>query len=243
MAATENRPPIGQVAGKKVAIEAMFDAIAPRYDVLNRLMSLGIDRRWRRQAVAWLKPHHPKRILDVATGTADLAVEALRLQPEHIIGVDLSEEMLAIGREKLAQRGLDNQITLERGDSEKLPFEAHQFDAALVAFGVRNFEDLQQGLQEIRRVLRPEAPLVVLELSEPRTFPFKQLYHLYTRTLLPAMGRFISKDQGAYTYLPASIGQFPDGAAFEAELENAGFHTVQSRPLTFGAASLYKGLA
>ncbi len=236
-----NHPPIGQVEGKKPQVESMFDAIAPRYDVLNRLLSLGIDQYWRKQAVRLLRDEHPRRILDVATGTADLAIQALDLEPEKVVGIDISEEMLRFGREKLARLGLDDRIVLQRGDAERLPFSDRQFDAVLVAFGVRNFENLQRGLREIRRVLKPGGSIVVLEFSRPRAFPIKQLYRLYTRYVLPRVGEAVSRDSGAYAYLPASVEAFPDGPAFLAELEAAGFHDLHARPLTFGIVSLYKG--
>jgi demethylmenaquinone methyltransferase / 2-methoxy-6-polyprenyl-1,4-benzoquinol methylase len=240
-----SRPPIGQVEGKKEQVEAMFDAIAPRYDLLNRLLSFGIDRRWRRRAVETVRRSlggPPRRVLDVATGTADLAIEALRLEPEKVVGVDISEEMLEIGRRKLRGRGLTARIDLRRGDSEHLPFSDGQFDAVMVAFGVRNFEDLQKGLREIRRVLRKGGVLVVLELSKPRRFPFRQGYDFYTRFLLPVVGRLISGDTGAYTYLPESIRAFPDGHDFLRELEAAGFSDNRWEPLTFGVASVYRGM-
>ena len=239
----QNHPPIGEAAGKKQQVEAMFDAIAPRYDLLNRVLSFGIDQWWRKLAVNWLRPDAPRRILDVATGTADLAIRALDLDPEKVVGVDISEEMLRVGREKLAQMGLADRITLQRGDSEKLPFSDNQFDAALVAFGVRNFEDLGRGLSQIARILRPGGRLVVLEFSHPRAFPIKQLYAFYSRYVLPRIGSAVSKDSGAYRYLPASVAAFPDGEDFLAVMQQSGFRNVQERRLTFGIASLYKGYA
>ncbi len=237
----KNYPPIGTVKGKKRQVRAMFDAIAPRYDLLNRVLSMGIDRRWRKQAVALLRTEEPTRILDVATGTGDLAIEALSLNPERVVGIDISDEMLRVGREKLERMGLADRITLRRGDAERLPFSDAQFDAVLVAFGVRNFEDLERGLQEIRRVLKPNGTLVVLEFSHPRAFPVKQLYGFYGRHILPRIGRTVSKDDGAYRYLPDSIAAFPDGPAFLDLLKQAGYHDLSWKPLTFGIASLYKG--
>jgi demethylmenaquinone methyltransferase/2-methoxy-6-polyprenyl-1,4-benzoquinol methylase len=234
-------PPIGEVEGKKAQVEAMFDAIAPRYDLLNRVLSLGVDRRWRRKAVGVLETERPARILDVATGTADLAVEAMRLDPKKVVGVDLSEEMLRRGREKVERLGLSDRIILQRGDAEKLPFSDNQFHAALVAFGVRNFQDLDKGLAEIRRVLRPGGMLVVLEFSKPRAFPIKQLYAFYSRFILPRVGEAVSKNDGAYRYLPDSVAAFPDGEDFLDRLRQAGYHDVTCQPLTFGIASLYKG--
>ena len=234
-------PPIGEVEGKKEQVEAMFDAIAPRYDLLNRVLSMGIDRRWRRKAVAMLVAEQPERILDVATGTADLALEAMRLDPKKVVGVDISEEMLRWGREKVERLGLSDRIVLQRGDAEKLPFSDNQFHAALVAFGVRNFQDLDKGLAEIRRVLRPGGALVVLEFSKPRAFPIKQGYAFYSRFILPRVGRAVSKNDGAYRYLPDSVAAFPDGEAFLDRMRQAGYHDLTCRSLTFGIASLYKG--
>ncbi len=234
-------PPIGEVEGKKEQVEAMFDAIAPRYDLLNRVLSLGIDQRWRRKAVAMLGVEQPERILDVATGTADLALEAMRLDPKKVVGVDISEEMLRRGREKIERLGLSDRIVLQRGDAEKLPFSDNQFHAALVAFGVRNFQDLNKGLAEIRRVLRPGGTLVVLEFSKPRAFPIKQGYAFYSRFILPRVGRAVSKNDGAYRYLPDSVTAFPDGEAFLDRMRQAGYLDLSCQALTFGIASLYKG--
>ena len=242
--ATPAAPPIGdRKAGKKAAVEQMFDSIAPRYDLINRILSFGIDRLWRRRAIAWIAAHHPKRLLDVATGTADLALDALRLAPAHIDGVDLSAEMLAVGREKVAARGASGVITLTQGDAEHLPFDDDRFDAALVAFGVRNFEHLDAGLAEIRRVLAPGAPLVVLEFSQPRNPVVAWVYGLYSRFVLPEVGGRVSGNKGAYTYLPQSAAVFPDHERFLAHLRAAGFTAVEQKRLTFGVASLYKGLA
>jgi demethylmenaquinone methyltransferase / 2-methoxy-6-polyprenyl-1,4-benzoquinol methylase len=240
------RPPVGQVAGKKEQVEAMFDAIAPRYDLLNRLISFGIDIRWRRRAIELAGRalgRRPARILDVATGTGDLAIEALRLKPEEVVGVDISEEMLSVGREKLAARGLSEKISMVRGDSERLPFDDGAYDLALVAFGVRNFENLRKGLSDIRRVLAPGGVLVVLELSKPRRFPFKQGYAIHTRYILPLVGRLVSGDSGAYTYLPESVRAFPDGEDFLAEMRAAGFSDLAHEPQTFGVATVYVGRA
>lgn len=219
----------------------MFDDIAPRYDFLNRLLSFGIDQTWRDKAIETLRAAEPKRILDVATGTADLAIKALKLNPESVVGVDISEEMLAIGREKVARIGESGRITLQRGEAEKLPFSDNQFDAALVAFGVRNFENLHDGLSEIWRVLRPGGDLVVLEFSHPTSFPVRQLYSFYSHAVLPSVGRLVSKNKEAYKYLPASVDVFPSGEAFLDKMREAGFREVSARPLTFGIASLYKG--
>lgn len=236
-------PPVGQVKGKKEQVEAMFDAIAPRYDLLNRILSMGIDQRWRRQAVEMLRQEHPGRILDVATGTADLAIKALSLDPQQVVGVDISEEMLKIGQQKIDRLGLSDRITLRRGDSERLPFSDKQFDAVLVAFGVRNFENLRRGLSEIKRVLKPRGSLVVLEFSHPQHFPVKQLYRFYSKNVLPRIGATVSKNQGAYRYLPESVNAFPDGERFLEEMKMSGFDDLIWKPVTFGIASLYKGRA
>ena len=236
----KNHPPIGEVPGKRAQVEAMFDAVAPRYDLLNRVLSFGIDTWWRRQATGLLEEEEPRRLLDVATGTADLALAAARRFPKaEVVGVDIAEEMLTRGREKLA--GLEGRVTLQRGDASELPFEDDAFDAALVAFGVRNFEDLHAGLAGIRRVLRPGGTLVVLEFSRPRAFPIKQLYALYSAYVLPRIGRLLSQEGGAYTYLPASVAAFPDGFDFLGRMEDAGYTDLYWRPLTFGIASLYRG--
>ncbi len=240
---TKHFPPIGEAAGKKQEVEQMFDAIAPKYDLLNRVLSMGIDQQWRKKAVRLLQPEKPQHILDVATGTADLALQAMTLEPQHVTGVDIAEEMLAVGREKIAAQNLTDRITLQRGDAENLPFDDASFDAVLVAFGVRNFQDLDAGLREMHRVLRPGGVLVVLEFSKPRAFPIKQGYNFYSRHILPRIGRAVSKDSGAYEYLPASVAAFPDGEDFLMRMRAAGYHDLSQQPLTFGIASLYKGRA
>lgn len=237
-----DHPPIGEVDGKAEAIEDMFDAIAPRYDLLNRVLSFGIDQYWRSRAVRLLTDEQLTHVLDVATGTADLAIKAERtLHPRSVVGIDLSAEMLERGREKVDQCGLSSRISLVQGDAEDLPFDDGAFDAALVAFGVRNFEDLDAGLRGIARVLRPGGRLVVLEFSQPRTFPIKQLYSWYSRHVLPRIGGVLSADQGAYEYLPSSVAAFPDGSDFLNRMKACGFEDLLWTPLTFGIASLYKG--
>jgi demethylmenaquinone methyltransferase/2-methoxy-6-polyprenyl-1,4-benzoquinol methylase len=237
-----DHPPIGEVEGKADAVEKMFDTIAPRYDLLNRVLSFGIDRYWRTRAVRLLDDEQPARVLDVATGTADLAIKAERmLHPREVVGIDLSAEMLDYGRKKLDRLGLSPRISLVQGDAQDLPFGDDSFDAALVAFGVRNFEDLNAGLRGIRRVLRPGGRLVVLEFSQPRTFPIKQLYAWYSRHVLPRIGGTLSPDQGAYEYLPNSVAQFPDGTDFLDRMGDSGFDDLLWESLTFGIASLYRG--
>jgi len=240
---TQGIPEPGQAPGKREDVQAMFDAIAPRYDFLNHLLSFGIDRIWRRKAVAMLRADAPRTILDVATGTGDLAIRALKLGPEKIVGVDISEAMLERARAKIAGVGAGDIIEMRSGASEQLQFEDNSFDAAMVAFGVRNFENLRAGLSEIARVVRPGGPLVVLEFSRPRHFPIKQLYGLYFRYVIPNVGRTVSRHEHAYQYLPDSVGVFPTGNAFLEEMAATGFEDLRSKPLTFGIASLYFGRA
>ncbi|MCU0442618.1 MAG: bifunctional demethylmenaquinone methyltransferase/2-methoxy-6-polyprenyl-1,4-benzoquinol methylase UbiE [Bacteroidia bacterium] len=225
--------------GKKEQVEQMFDSIAPRYDLLNRLLSLGIDKGWRKKAIQSLASTQPKYILDVATGTADLAIAALALNPTKITGVDISELMLSVGRTKISKQNLDPRIELLRADSEALPFESHTFDAVTVAFGVRNFENLQKGLDEMYRVLKPGGRIAVLEFSTPQSFPTKQLYLFYFKYILPLWGGLISKNKEAYTYLPESVKHFPEGSQFLAYVNRSGFTQANVQPLTFGICSLY----
>jgi len=231
-----------EIGSKKDQVAKMFNNISGNYDFLNHFLSAGIDVVWRKKAVALLKESKPKFILDVATGTGDFAIEALQLNPEKIIGVDISEGMLEIGRKILTNRGRNDTIQLINGDSENLPFEENKFDAAIVAFGVRNFENLEKGLTEIKRVLKPGGKLVVLEFSKPNRFPFKQLYSFYFKVILPVIGRLVSKDKAAYTYLPESVDAFPDGQNFTNILLKVGFTNTTCKPLTFGISSLYSGV-
>ncbi|MCU0444538.1 MAG: bifunctional demethylmenaquinone methyltransferase/2-methoxy-6-polyprenyl-1,4-benzoquinol methylase UbiE [Microscillaceae bacterium] len=230
-----------QAMDKKAQVAQMFDKISPTYDFLNHFLSLGIDILWRKTAIGLLKAEKPQLILDVATGTGDFAVEALKLKPQKIIGVDISEGMLAHGREKLKKRQLNDKIELISGDSENLEFPDNYFDAVIVSFGVRNFENLGQGLANIHRVLKPNGSLVVLEFSRPRYFPFKQVYNFYFNFILPTVGKFVSKDKSAYTYLPESVRVFPDGKQFVTILEQTGFKETLCKPLTFGISTVYKG--
>jgi demethylmenaquinone methyltransferase / 2-methoxy-6-polyprenyl-1,4-benzoquinol methylase len=224
---------------KKNQIVQMFNSISKKYDFLNHFLSIGIDRYWRKSAISMLKPYKPKVILDVATGTGDLAISALRIKPDKIIGIDISEGMLEIGIKKITGKRLNNIIELMTGDSENLNFSENEFDAAMVAFGVRNFENLQKGLQEIRRVLKPGCPLVVLEFSKPAKFPFKQVYHFYFKRILPGIGKLFSKNRAAYRYLNESVLKFPEGKYFMEELRTAGFQNTKEKRMTFGVASIY----
>jgi len=226
---------------QKHYVRSLFDSIAYRYDLLNHLLSGGIDLYWRRRAMEQLLTLQPKRILDVATGTADFAIAALRLHPTHVVGVDIAEEMLAVGRAKLQKRGLGATVALQTGEAEQLQFDAESFDAAIVAFGARNFENLEKGLSEMRRVLRPGGKIVVLEFSRPRHFPFRQLYLFYFLNILPFVGRLVSKSKDAYTYLPDTVMKFPDGKDFLGILQRVGFTETTEERLTFGIASIYIG--
>ncbi len=226
---------------KREQVAEMFDNISPKYDLLNHVLSGGVDIYWRKRAVKLLRKQQPKVILDIATGTGDFAIEALSLKPDKIVGVDISEGMLAVGREKIAKIGKQNIITLQTGDSESLTFEDNYFDAVIVSFGVRNFQNLLAGLTEMNRVMKPNGTCVVVEFSKPRSFPFKQLYNGYFKYILPLIGKTISKDSSAYTYLPESVQAFPDGKAFLEIYNKAGFKNTKCIPLTFGICSIYIG--
>lgn len=226
---------------KKKQVAEMFDSISGRYDFLNHFLSLGIDIRWRKKSINYLKDLQPKRILDIATGTGDFAIESLKLKPEQVIGVDISEGMLSVGRKKMKKRGFDPIIDMQSGDSENLHFEDDSFDAVIVAFGVRNFENLEKGLAEMNRVLKPGGRAVILEFSKPTIFPFKQLYNLYFRWILPRIGKAVSKDNAAYTYLPESVNEFPYGNDFLNILEKTGYKNTKCKPVTLGISSIYVG--
>lgn len=234
--------PYTEGESKKGQVSTMFNRIAPYYDFLNRLLSAGIDKHWRKKAIQKLQEDNPRHILDVATGTADVALATARhLQPEKIIGVDISTEMLEVGRKKVHKKALDAVIELQEGDSENLPFPDNTFDAVTVAFGVRNFENLEQGLAEMHRVLKPGGKIVVLEFSRPTLFPFKQLFNGYFKYILPQIGRLTSKDPKAYRYLYESVQAFPDGQDFVDFLQKTGYTDNQCKPLTLGICSLYWG--
>ena len=226
---------------KREQVAEMFDNISPKYDFLNHLLSGGIDIYWRKRAIKLLKKAQPRVILDIATGTGDFAIEALALKPEKIIGVDISEGMLAVGRQKIQKLGKQGTIELRTGDSESLPFTNNYFDAVIVSFGVRNFENLLAGLTDMQRVMKPEGTCVVVEFSKPKAFPFKQVYNFYFKYILPTVGKIVSKDQSAYTYLPESVQAFPDGNDFLTIFEKAGFTNTKCIPLTFGVCSIYVG--
>jgi demethylmenaquinone methyltransferase / 2-methoxy-6-polyprenyl-1,4-benzoquinol methylase len=237
MAATPYKQP---GTSKKDQVEEMFDRISSRYDLLNHLLSANIDKIWRRRAIRRLRPFRPQTILDVATGTGDFALAAAKLIPGKITGIDLSEGMLTIGREKIKKKGLTHMIELRKADSEDLPFDDQSFDAVIVGFGVRNFEDTGKGLAEIFRVLRKGGVLIVLEFSIPRNRLFRWLYFFYFSRILPLLGRIVSKHHRAYTYLPESVREFPDGIAFVSLLGDAGFDACGEFPQTFGIATIYE---
>ncbi len=234
--------PYNQEDSKKEQVGKMFDNIAPYYDFLNRLLTLRIDVLWRRSAIKMIKNRNAKKIIDIATGTADLTVEINKqLKPDQIIGMDLSHEMLEVGRKKIAKKGLDNLIRLDQGDSENLQYADNSFDVATAAFGVRNFENLKAGLTEINRVLKKNGQIVVLEFSRPTIFPFKQLFNLYFKYVLPLIGKVTSKDPKAYQYLYESVQAFPDGEDFLAVLKESGFNSNKCKKLSLGICSIYTG--
>jgi len=232
-----------QQGTKKQQVADMFNNISKTYDFLNHFLSLGIDIIWRKKAINELKKDQPKLILDVATGTGDFAFEALSiLKPDKIIGVDISQGMLDIAKQKIAKRNLGSHFEVKLGDSEKLPFNANEFDAVTVAYGVRNFENLEAGLADIQRVLKPGGKAVVLEFSKPKVFPVKQLYKFYFNYITPGIGKLFSKDSRAYSYLPESVAAFPDGETFTALMDKVGFKNTKCRPLAFGICSIYTGI-
>jgi demethylmenaquinone methyltransferase / 2-methoxy-6-polyprenyl-1,4-benzoquinol methylase len=238
----EDRP-IQSDNDKKAAVESMFDSIAWRYDFLNHFLSLNIDRLWRKRAIRIIsRSYKSPEILDVATGTGDLAIAAMKLNPVKITGIDISSKMLEIGKEKVKKKGFAGKIDLISGDSEKIPFSDNIFDVAMVAFGVRNFSDPLKGLAEMNRVIRKGGMIVVLEFSKPTGFIIKPLYNFYFRNILPLFGRLLSKDQAAYNYLPDSVMKFPDNEEFLKLLIKAGCSEVQQVKLTGGVASIYTGI-
>jgi demethylmenaquinone methyltransferase / 2-methoxy-6-polyprenyl-1,4-benzoquinol methylase len=228
---------------KKTEIGSMFNDIAFRYDFLNHFLSFGIDRMWRRKAIKLISGVHNKpEVLDVATGTGDLAIAAMKLDPEHITGIDISRKMLEIGKEKIMRRDLSDKIDLKEGDSENIPFGNNSFDVAMVSFGVRNFADPLKGLSEMQRVIKPGGLIMVLEFSKPSTFLFRQLYFFYFRHLLPLIGKRVSGNRKAYRYLHDSVMLFPDNEQFTGLMIKAGLAGVRQKKLSGGIASIYTGL-
>ena len=225
--------------GKKEQVTKMFDNISKEYDRLNRVISFGIDIQWRKKVVKIIGKTNPTSILDIATGTGDLAINLSKTKASKIIGLDISEGMLAVGKQKIKALQLEDTIEMVLGDSEKIPFENNSFDAITVAFGVRNFENLEKGLTEIYRVLKPSGTFVVLETSIPTKTPYKQGYHFYATKILPVIGRLFSKDKVAYKYLSDSAAAFPYGEAFNNILQKTGFIAIENKPQTFGVASIY----
>ncbi len=232
--------PYSAEGSKREQVEKMFDSISHKYDFLNHFLSLGIDHMWRRKTIARLKDIQPKKILDVATGTADLAIAALKLNPDEVVGIDLSANMLSVGQTKLDKKGYEK-ISLMQGDSENLPFEDNTFDAITVGFGVRNYENLEKGLNEMKRVLRPGGKLAVLEFSKPSVFPIKQVFTFYSKYILPLWGKIFSGSQEAYVYLPESVKHFPEGQHFIDILSKCGYQNTSFSRLTFGITSVYEG--
>jgi demethylmenaquinone methyltransferase/2-methoxy-6-polyprenyl-1,4-benzoquinol methylase len=224
---------------KKEEVAQMFDNISEKYDFLNHLLSLGVDKGWRRKAVRMLKPFEPKMLLDIATGTGDFAIALLKLDPKKIMGADISEGMLAQGRIKMKKKGYQDMIELVYGDSEELPFKDESFDAITVGFGVRNFQNLEKGLGDMLRVLRPNGVAAILEFSKPKKFPMKQTYGFYSKNIIPTVGKSISKDDAAYKYLPESVAAFPEGKAFEDVCKKVGFTHLESKLVSGGIATIY----
>ena len=236
----EKIKPYGEEGEKGRQVEHMFDRIAHSYDLLNHCLSLGIDKRWRRAAINSLRPYAPKKMLDVATGTGDFALLAARtLGPESLLGVDVSEGMLEVGRKKILQAGLADVVSFRREDCMALSLPDGEYDALTVAYGIRNFQDLDRGLSEMYRVLRPGGRLVIIELTAPRRFPMRQLFWLYSHVLMPLVGRLVSRDSKAYSYLPATMEAFPQGEVMREILQKAGFREVEFRRFTFGLSTLY----
>lgn len=237
---SENVLPYNRKEQKGRQVRRMFDAIAGKYDLLNHTLSLGFDKGWRRKGIAFLKPFRPQRILDIATGTGDLAISMYRtLRPAQVIGADISEGMMEVGRRKAAEAGFAKFISFEQQDCTALTYADDSFDAVTAAFGVRNFENIEQGIREMYRVLKPGGHLMILELSSPEHFPMKQLYRLYATTVIPSVGWLFSREKEAYTYLPASVEVVPQGKVMTDLIARQGFLEAKARRLTFGICSLY----
>ncbi len=237
----ENITPYGKREKKAEQVEAMFNHIAPAYDRLNRIMSLGFDKSWRKKAIASLKPYQPQNILDIATGTGDFALLAQKmLKPRRITGVDISEGMMEVARKKMKAASLQGKVFFCKEDSTAMTFDNNTFDAITVAFGIRNFEDLDRGLKEMNRVLQPGGELVILELTTPEKFPMKQLFRLYSGLFIPSVGKVVSRDNSAYQYLPETIRAFSQGTAMQSVLEKAGFTNIRIKKFTMGVCTLYR---
>ncbi len=224
---------------KKEQVTKMFDTISKEYDGLNRVISFGIDVKWRKKVVNIISKQEPRTILDIATGTGDLAINLVKTKASKIIGLDISSGMLEVGKQKIAKKNLNETIEMVLGDSENLPFDDNSFDAITVAFGVRNFENLNKGLSEILRVLKPKGTFVILETSVPTKAPFKQGYNIYTKGIMPLIGKLFSKDKAAYSYLSESASVFPYGEALNNILYEIGFINAKALPQTFGVATIY----
>lgn len=241
MSAEQVKPYGDSSKSKKEEVAEMFNNISAKYDFLNHFLSLGIDKLWRKKAVKMLRPINPKRILDIATGTGDFALESLSLKPKQVVGLDISSGMLEHGRVKMKKKGVDHIITMQQGDSEEIPYEDNYFDGLTVGFGVRNFENLEKGLGEMLRVVRPGGKLIILEFSKPKKFPIKQLFAFYSNNIIPILGKSISKDSNAYTYLPESVAAFPEGKDFENILAKVGYKDISSTLVSGGIATIYAG--
>lgn len=235
--------PYNQVdKSKKQEVAEMFDNISARYDFLNHFLSLGIDKIWRRKAIKQLRSFPVRKIIDIATGTGDFAIAALKLNPEEVIGLDISAGMLAVGEQKMIKNKVDSIIKMQLGDSENIPYDSNYFDAITVGFGVRNFENLELGLTEMLRVLKPGGKAVILEFSKPKRFPIKQIFGFYSRYFIPFFGKRISKDAQAYSYLPESVAAFPEGKDFEDILRKIGYKNIESTLVSGGIATIYAGI-
>ena len=241
MSAEQVKPYGDASKSKKEEVAEMFNNISSKYDFLNHFLSLGIDKLWRKKAVKMLRSVNPTRILDIATGTGDFALESLVLKPTQIVGLDISSGMLEHGRVKMKKKGVDHIITMQQGDSEDIPYEDNYFDGLTVGFGVRNFENLEKGLGEMLRVVRPGGKLIILEFSKPKKFPIKQLFAFYSKNIIPILGKSISKDSNAYTYLPESVAAFPEGKNFENILAKVGYKDISSTLVSGGIATIYAG--
>ena len=233
--------PYNKESSKKEQVAEMFNNIAGNYDFLNHFLSMGIDILWRKKAIRILGKDNPQHIVDIATRTGDFGLEALSIAPQKITGIDISEKMLEVGREKMKKKKVDHIVEMKLGDSENLPLASDSVDAVTVSFGVRNFENLEKGLAEMHRILKPGCKTVIIEFSKPENFPIKQLYNFYFLNILPAIGKLVSKDPRAYTYLPESVNAFPYGKKFIGIMDKVGYKNVRAIPLTFGIASIYIG--